>query len=60
MVNDLHDSQNKKPKNPFLKSKSPDHISDTSTILITHSTGITSPPHFYTKRPNKLQMPKFN
>ena len=59
MVNDLHDTQNKKPKNPFLKSKSLDHLSDTSTNLINHSTGITSPPHFYTKRPNKLQIPKF-
>ena len=31
MVNDLHDAQNKKPKNPFFKSKSLDHLSDTST-----------------------------
>ena len=58
MVNDLHDTQNKKPKNPFLKSKSLDHLSDTSTNLINHSTGITSPPPFYTKRPIKLQIPK--
>ena len=27
--------------------------------LINHSTGITSPPPFYTKRSNKLQIPKF-
>ena len=59
MVNDLHDTQNKKPENPFLKSKSLDHLSDTSTKLMNHSTGITSPPPFYTKRPNKLQIPKF-
>ena len=59
MVNDLHDTQNKKPKNPFFKSKSLDHLSDTSTNLINHSTGITSPPPFYTKRPYKLQIPKF-
>ena len=52
-------STNKKPKNRFLKSKSLDHLSDTSTKLINHSTGITSPPPFYTKRPNKLQIPKF-
>ena len=52
MVNDLHDTQNKKPKNTL------DHFSDTSTTLINHSTGITSPPPFYTKRPNKLQIPK--
>ena len=59
MVNDLNDNQNKKPKNTLLKSKSLDHFSDTSTNLINHSTGITSPPPFYTKRPNKLQIPKF-
>ena len=58
MVNDLHDTQNKKPKNPFLKSKSLDHLSDTSTNINNHSTGITSPPPFHTKRPNKLQIPK--
>ena len=57
MVNDLNDTQNK--KNTFLKSESLDHFSDTSTNLITHSIGITSPPTFYTKRPNKLQMTKF-
>ena len=59
MVNDLHDTQNKKPKNPFFNSKSLDHLSDTSANLINHSTGITSPPPFYTKRSNKLQIPKF-
>ena len=59
MVNDLHDTQNKKPKSPFLKSKFLDHLSDTSTNLFNHSTGNTSPPPFYTKRPNKLQLPKF-
>ena len=59
MVNDLHDAPNKKPKNTLFKSKSLDHFSDTSTNLITHSTGITSPPPFYTKRPNKLQIPNF-
>ena len=58
MVNDLNDTQNKKPKNPLLKSKSLDHFSDTSTNLIEHSTGITSPPPFFTKQHNKLQMPK--
>ena len=58
-VNDLHDSRNKIPKNTFLKSKSLDHLSDTSTNLFNHSTGITFPPPFYTKRPNKLQIPKF-
>ena len=60
MVNDLHDNQNKKPKKPFFKFKSLDHLSDTSTNLINHSTGITSPPPFYTKRPNKLQIPNLN
>ena len=59
MVNELHDTQNKNPKNPFSKSKSLDHLFNTSTNLINHSTGNTSPPPFYTKRPNKLQIPKF-
>ena len=49
----------KNPKTFFFESKSLDHLSDTSTNLISHSTGITSPPPFYTKRPNKLQIPKF-
>ena len=59
MVNYLNDTQNKKPKNPLLKSKSLDNFSDTSTNLINHSTGITSPPPFYTKRPDKFPMSKF-
>ena len=58
MINDLHDTQVKKPKKPFFKSKSLDHLSDTPTNSITNSTGITSPPPFYTKRPNKLHIPK--
>ena len=60
MVNDLNDNQNKNPKNTLLKSKSLDLFSDNSTTLINHSTGITSPPSFFTKRHNKLRMPKFN
>ena len=59
MANDLNENQNKKPKNTLSKSKSLNHFSDTSTTLMNHSTGITSPPPFYTKRHNKLQMPKF-
>ena len=59
IVNDLNETQNKKPKNTLLKSKSSDNFFDTSTNLINHSTGITSPPLFYTKRPKKLQMPNF-
>ena len=52
VVNDLHDT--------LLKSKSLDNFSDTSTNLINLSTGLTSPPPFYTKRPNKFPMSKFN
>ena len=59
MVIDLNDTQNRKPKNTFSKSKSLDNFSNTSTYLINHSTGITSPPPFQTKRPIKLQMPNF-
>ena len=50
-VNDLNETQNKKPKNTFLKPKSLDNFSDTSTNLINHFTDITSPPPFYTERP---------
>ena len=59
MVIDLIDTQNKKPKNTLFKSESLDNFSDTSSHLINHSTGITSPPPFYTKRPNNIQIPKF-
>ena len=59
MVNDFSDTQNRKPKNTLSESKSLDNFSDTSTILITHSTGITSPPPFYTKRPDEFPMSKF-
>ena len=60
MVNDLNETQNKKPKSTLLKSKSLDNFIDTSTNLINHSTDVTSPPPFYTKRPNKIRFPKFN
>ena len=59
MVNDPNDTQNRKPKITLLKSKTLDIFSDTSTNLINHSTGITSPPPFYTKRPNKFPMSKY-
>ena len=59
MVNDLNDTQNKKTKSTLFKSKSLDNFADSSTHLINHSTGITSPPPFYTKRPNTPQLPKF-
>ena len=52
MVNDLNETQNKKPKSTLLKSKSLDNFIDTSTHLINHSTDVTSPPPFQTKRPN--------
>ena len=60
MVNDLNETQNKKPKSTLLKSKSLDNFIDTSTNKINNSTDVTSPPPFYTKRPNKIQFPKFN
>ena len=60
MVNDLKEAQNKKPKSTLLKSKSSDNFIDTSRNFIIHSTDVTSPPPFYTKRPNKLQVPIFN
>ena len=60
MVSDLHEAQNKKPKSTLSKSKSLDNFIDTSPNLINHSTDVTSPPPFYTKRSNKIQFPKFN
>ena len=60
MVSDLNETQNKKPKSTLLKSKSLDNFIDFSANLIDHSTDVTSPPPFYTKRPNKIQFPKFN
>ena len=60
MVNDLNETQNKKLKGTLLNSKSLDNFIDTSTNLNIHSTDVTSPPPFYTKRPNKLQFSKFN
>ena len=60
LVNDLNETQNKKPKNTLLKSKSSDNFIDTSTNLINHSTDVTAPSPFFTKRPNKLQFPKIN
>ena len=60
MVNDLNGTQNNKPKSTLLKSISLDNFVDTSTNLINHSTDVTSLPPFYTKRPNKIQFPKFN
>ena len=59
MANDLHNTQNKKPKNSLFHSKSLDHLADTSATLINHPTGITSPPPFYSKRPKTLHLPKF-
>ena len=58
-TNDLHNTPNKKPKNSLFKSKTLDHLSDTSATLINHPTGITFPPPSYTKRPSKLHLPKF-
>ena len=60
MVNDLDKNQTKKPKSTLLKSKSLDNFNETSTNLINHSLDVTSPPPFYTKRPNNIQFPKFN
>ena len=42
MVNDLNESQNKKPKSTLLKSKSLDNFFDTSPNLSNHSTDVTS------------------
>ena len=36
-----------------------DDFSDNQTISINYQTGTTSPPPFYTKRPNKLHITRF-
>ena len=54
MVNDLKDSHHQKPTLSIKTSKSLDNLPDNSTNSINNHTGITSPPPFYTKRPNKL------
>ena len=56
MVNDLRDTHHQKPALPLKTSKSSDNSLDNSTISINNHTGITSPPPFYTKRPNTLHM----
>ena len=60
MVNDFKDTHHQKPALPLKTSKSLDNSLDTSTNSINNPTGITSPPSFYTKRPNKLHMTRFN
>ena len=52
MVNDLKDTHHQKPTLPLKTSKSLDNSPDNSTSSINNQTGITSPPLFYTKRPN--------
>ena len=63
MVNDLNHTHRKKPKLTLPTPKSLDNFSDTlnpfsdnQTPSIKNPTGITSPPPFYTKRPNKFRL----
>ena len=58
-VNDLSHPHRKNPKLTVPTSKSQDNFSDTSSLFtdnqtpsINNTKGITSPPPFYTKRPN--------
>ena len=67
MVNDFPDTHHKKHKLPFQTSKSLTYVtdnpledfSDNQTKSDNNPTGSTSPPPFYTKRPNKLRMTRF-
>ena len=60
MMNDINHTHRKKPKLALAISKSHDNFFDTlnpfpeNQIIITN--GITSPPPFYTKRPNKFRL----
>ena len=63
MVNDLNDTHRKKPKLTLSTSKSLDnffdnldHFSNNQTNSTNNPNGITSPPLFYSKRPNELRM----
>ena len=60
MVNDLAKTPHKKSKLALPSSThvidNPFDFSDDQTNSIRHPTDITSPPPFYTKRPNKLHM----
>ena len=60
MANDFKDTQHQQPTLPLKTYKSLDNFPDNSTNSINNHTGITSPPTFYTKRPNKLHMTRFN
>ena len=59
MVNDLRDTHHQKPTLPLKTSKSLDNSPDNSTKSINNHTGITSPPPFCTKRPNKLHISRY-
>ena len=59
MVNDLKDTRHQQPTLPLKTSKFLDNSPDNSNISINNHTGITSPPPFYTKRPNKLHLTRF-
>ena len=67
MVNDLSDTHHQKPKLALQTSKSLTHLtdnpledfSDNPINSINNPTGITSPPPFHTKHPNKLHMTRF-
>ena len=63
MVNDLSHTHQKNPKLTLLTSKPQKNFSDTSnpftdnpTPSINNTKGITSPPPFYTKLPNKFRL----
>ena len=67
MVYVLNHTNRKKPKITLSTSKSLHNFSDklnlfsdNQTPSVNNLTGITSPPPFYTKRPNKLRLTRFH
>ena len=54
MINDLTDTHHHKPTLAFQTSESLNDFFDNPTNSINNQKSITSPPPFYTKRPNKL------
>ena len=59
MINDLKDTHHQQPTLPLKTSKSLDNFPDNSTNTKNNYTGNTSPPRFYTKRPNKFHVTRF-
>ena len=59
MINDFKNTHHQKTALPLKTSNSLDNSLDNSTNSNNNTIGITSPPHFYSKRPKKLHLTRF-